>query len=126
MQTIDLSGFYGSADKYVHSLPMTPDLLLTEGVKYFAEKAGAYWFMDIVATEFVPKLSEEDYIIFIQVTVDSDNSAVIIGSDGDKGDGPKILHTRTIEYTDLPANSTFNFILMVGYEGNTLMLSSEY
>ena len=126
MQTIDLSGFYGTTDKYVHRLPMTPDLLLTEGVKYFAEKAGAYWFMDIVATEFVPKLSEEDYIIFIQVTVDSDNGAVIIGSDGGKGDAPKILHTRTIEYTDLPTNSTFNFILMVDYQGNTLMLPSEY
>ena len=126
MQTIDLSGFTGTTDKYVHRLPMTPDLLLTEGVKYFAEEAGAYWLMDIVATEFVPKLSDEDYIIFIQVTVDSDNGAVIIGSDGDKGDGPVILHTRTIEYTDLPTNSTFNFILTVDYQGTTLLLPSEY
>ena len=126
MQVVDLSGFYGTEHLYSHKLPMTPELRLTDGTKYFAEKCGAYWFMDIVATEFVPLLSEEDYIIFIQVTVDSDNGAVIIGSDGGKGDGPKILHTRTIEYTDLPINSTFNFILMVDYQGNTLMLPSEY
>ena len=122
MQTIDLSGFYGTTDKYVHRLPMTPDLLLTEGVKYFAEKAGAYWFMDIVATEFVPKLSEEDYIIFIEVAVKADNSALIYGHDGDKGDGQKTLHTRDIEYTDLPAPSEFKFILTDG----VLMLPSEY
>ena len=83
---------------------------------------GAYWFMDIVATEFLPLLSEEDYIIFIQITVDDTNSAVIVGTDGDKGGGPITLHTRTIEYTDLPTNSGFKFYLQDG----VLMLPSEY
>ena len=124
MQAVDLSGFTGTQCLYQHKLPMTPELLLTDGVKYFAEKCGAYWFMDIVATEFTPKLSDEDYVIFIQVTVSDDNSAVIIGSDGDEGDGPIILHTRTIEYTDLPPNSEFKFILT--RSPNTLMLPSEW
>jgi len=124
MQAVDLSGFTGTQCLYQHKLPMTPELLLTDGVKYFAEKCGAYWFMDIVATEFTLKLSDEDYVIFIQVTVSDDNSAVIIGSDGDKGDGPIILHTRTIEYTDLPPNSEFKFILT--RSPNTLMLPSEW
>ena len=118
----DFTAFTGSLNQYSHKLPMTPELRLTDGTKSFAEKMGAYWFMDIIATEFLPLLSEEDYIIFIEVTVDSDNGAVIIGTDGDKGDGPKILHTRVIEYTDLPPNSGFKFYLSDGL----LMLPSEY
>ncbi len=129
MQAVDLSGFHGTEHYYHHKLPMVHDLLLTDGTKYFAEKAGAYWFMDIVATEFMPLLSEEEYIIFIEVTVNDDNSAVIVGTDGDKGDGPITLHTRNIEYTDLPAPSEFKFILTVGNHvsgSGVLMLPSEY
>ena len=122
MQVVDLSGFYGTEHLYSHKLPMTPELRLTDGTKYFAEKCGAYWFIDIVATEFAPLLSEEDYIIFIEVAVKADNSALIYGHDGDKGDGQKTLHTRDIEYTDLPAPSEFKFILTDG----VLMLPSEY
>ena len=118
----DFAAFTGSLDQYSHQLPMTPELRLTDGTKAFAERMGAYWFMDIVATEFLPLLSEEDYIIFIQITVDDNNSAVIIGTDGDKGNGLKILHTRTIEYTDLLPNTGFKFYLSDGL----LMLPSEY
>ena len=118
----DFIAFTGSLNQYSHQLPMTPDLRLTVGTKAFAERMGAYWFMDIIATEFLPLLSEEDYIIFIQITVDDTNSAIIVGTDGDKGDGPKILHTRVIEYTDLPPNSGFKFYLSDGL----LMLPSEY
>ena len=118
----DFDAFTGSLNHYSHKLPMTPELRLTDGTKAFAEKMGAYWLMDIVATEFLPLLSEEDYIIFITVTVDDNNGAVIVGTDGDKGDGPVTLHTRNVEYTDLPTNSGFKFYLQDG----VLMLPSEY
>ena len=118
----DFDAFTGSLNHYSHKLPMTPELRLTDGTKAFAEKMGAYWLMDIVATEFLPLLSEEDYIIFITVTVDDNNGAVIVGTDGDKGDGPVTLHTRNVEYTDLPTGSSFKFYLQDG----VLMLPSEY
>jgi hypothetical protein len=118
----DFDAFTGSLNHYSHKLPMTPELRLTDGTKAFAEKMGAYWLMDIVATEFLPLLSEEDYIIFITVTVDDNNGAVIVGTDGDKGDGPVTLHTRNVEYTDLPTSSSFKFYLQDG----VLMLPSEY
>ena len=118
----DFDAFTGSLNHYSHKLPMTPELRLTDGTKAFAEKMGAYWLMDIVATEFLPLLSEEDYIIFITVTVDDNNGAVIVGTDGDKGDGPVTLHTRNVEYTDLPTSSSFKFYLRDG----VLMLPSEY
>ena len=118
----DFDAFTGSLNHYSHKLPMTPELRLTDGTKAFAEKMGAYWLMDFVATEFLPLLSEEDYIIFITVTVDDNNGAVIVGTDGDKGDGPVTLHTRNVEYTDLPTSSSFKFYLQDG----VLMLPSEY
>ena len=118
----DFDALTGSLNHYSHKLPMTPELRLTDGTKAFAEKMGAYWLMDIVATEFLPLLSEEDYIIFITVTVDDNNGAVIVGTDGDKGDGPVTLHTRNVEYTDLPTSSSFKFYLQDG----VLMLPSEY
>jgi len=118
----DFSAFTGSLNHYSHKLPMTPELKLTDGTKYFAEEYGAFWLMDIVATEFLPLLSDEDYIIFIEVNVKADNSALIYGHDGDKGDGQKTLHTRDIEFTDLPPSSHFKFYLTDG----VLMLPSEY
>ena len=118
----DFDAFTGGLTQYSHKLPLTPELRLTEGAKHFADAMGAYWLMDIIATEFLPLLSEEDYIIFIEVTVNDDNSAVIVGTDGDKGGGPITLHTRTIEYTDLPTNSGFKFYLQDG----VLMLPGEY
>ena len=79
----DLDAFTGSLTQYSHKLPLTPELRLTEGAKHFADTMGAYWLMDIIATEFLPLLSEEDPIIFIEVTVDDSNGAVIVGTDGD-------------------------------------------
>ena len=119
----DFDAFTGSLNQYSHQLPMTPELRLTDGTKAFAERMGAYWFMDIIATEFLPLLSEEDYIIFIQITVDDNNSAVIVGTDGDKGDGPVTLHTLHVAYTDLPRMETpYRFFLQDG----VLMLPGEY
>jgi hypothetical protein len=45
MQTqIDLSQFTGTENYYRHPFGKA---LFTDGVKYFAETAGAYWFIDI-------------------------------------------------------------------------------
>ena len=121
----DLDAFTGSLNQYSHKLPMTPELRLTDGTKYFAEKFGAYWFMDIVATEFLPLLSDEEYFIAITVTP-NEEGAVIVGTDGDKGDGPVTLHTRNIEYTDLFKDSSLGMEHKFYLTDGLLMLPSEY
>ena len=45
----DLSAFIGTEQWHRHAL--NRHMLVTDGVKYFAETAGCYWFLDIVATE---------------------------------------------------------------------------
>ena len=45
----DLTAFIGTENW--HRIGINRQMLLTDGVKYFAETAGCYWFLDIVATE---------------------------------------------------------------------------
>ncbi len=45
----DLSAFIGTENWHRHAL--NRHMLLTDGVVYFAETAGCWWFLDIVATE---------------------------------------------------------------------------
>ena len=59
---LDLSQFYGSDVQYRYKLPMTPELRMSEGVEYFAKEAGAFWFLDIVATEILP-MSKKKWVL---------------------------------------------------------------
>ena len=68
--TQDLRHFTGSMDLYKH-----PDflggILYTEGVQHFCEKAGAYWFLDIISTEIHSGHPDErlyDAFITLKVT----------------------------------------------------------
>jgi hypothetical protein len=93
-------------------------MLYTDGVQYFAEHAGhgAYWFLDIVATELHPKQVKpgDFYVIKLEV---AGNEAVIQIDDGDGN----VFWTRHIEYTDCPPG-IYKFYLV----HDVLLLPSEY
>jgi hypothetical protein len=88
----DLRHFTGSMDLYKQ-----PDflggLLYTEGVQHFCEKAGAYWFLDIISTE-IHSIHNQSYDAFITLTV-ADSQAWITVTDGDDN----VYYTRKIDYT---------------------------
>jgi hypothetical protein len=112
---IDLQQFTGTEQWFRHYL--NPKMLYTEGVQHFAEKAGhgAYWFLDIVATEIMPLLEKEPFIV-VRAFVDV-SQASIKADDGNDN----LLWTRHIEYTDCPPGS-WTFYLT----DNVLMVPSEY
>jgi hypothetical protein len=122
----DLSQFYGSDVQYRYKLPMTPELRMSEGVEYFAKEAGAFWFLDIVATEILPMAKKAgEYFVCIGLAVTRKQSAWIVATDGNDND----LYTKAIEYTDLPPNPNgkepvraYKFFLIDG----VLILPSEY
>ena len=114
MKTIDLSQFTGT-EKYHKTFLFNPTLKHTDGVQYFAETAGCYWFLDIVATEFYP-LTEQEPFLSSKMLV-ADGKAKIAVEDGDL----KILKTKQIEHTDCP-EGTYEFFLT----DDVLMLTSEY
>lgn len=116
----DLGQFTGTEQWFRHTL--VPSVTYTEGVQYFAEKAGAYWLLDILATE-LPKLVRKHGIVF--VTTKSDGHKADLVAVRDKGEPP--LWQRQIDFTNLPEGE-WSLWLSEGGPDNTIviMLPSEY
>ena len=111
---MELNQFTGT-ENYHRSCMFVPKMVHTDGVEYFCREASAYWFLDIVATEFF-KLQEVDYFLSIKMVV-ADGKATITVEDGDC----KVIATKNIEFTDCPVGE-YEFFLT----DNVLMLTSEY
>jgi len=113
--TIDLTQFFGTT-QYWRTQPMfAPKLVHTDGVQYFADTAGAYWFLDIVATEGY-ELHKKNPFMSINMEV-ADGKAVIAFEDGDLN----TLKIKKIAMTDCPSG-IYTFFLA----DNVFMLTSEY
>ncbi|MDP3308277.1 MAG: hypothetical protein Q8S50_08440 [Methylotenera sp.] len=104
--------FSGTEHYYAHNFG---GMTYTDGVKYFADKVGAYWFLDIVSTELMLPADKEGFISIHLVSADS--KAVAKADDGNYN----VFWTRKIEYTDCPAGD-WQFYLT----NRVLMLPSEY
>jgi hypothetical protein len=109
----DLSNFTGTENWYRHNL--MHDTVYTDGVKYFAEKAGAYWFLDIVDTELFP-LQKKEGFLSITMTV-ANEQASIVATDGNL----TTLWNKEISFTDCP-DGEYRFY----FTDNVLLLTSEY
>ena len=59
MTDLDLTQFTGTEAYYRWSV-LFPKVVLTDGTKYLAETAGAYWLMDVIASHLpsVPKTEQ--------------------------------------------------------------------
>ncbi|NBT76573.1 MAG: hypothetical protein EBT15_11550 [Betaproteobacteria bacterium] len=110
---IDLSQFYGTEAYYRY--PLTQSVFYTDGVKYFAEQAGAYWFLDIVFSEYEPLMRREGFIT-VNLSV-YDGQADITVTDGDD----KTLANKHIHLTDCPSGEYLFF-----FTNDVFMVSSEY
>jgi len=129
MQTADLNMFTGTEGYMRYNMPLTPkdqQMLLTDGAHYFAENCGggAYWLMDIIQTEVVPLLTEENYFISIKMDVlqgENNKVATIVADDGNDN----LLWSRDIGFTDADIG-TWKFYLIDDGRQKVLMLPSEY
>lgn len=109
----DLQQFTGTENWYRHYF--IRDVTFTDGVKYFAETAGAWWFVDDCIIEYSPLMREHG---FLTITLDVSNSkAKITVDDGNDN----VLATREIPYTDCP-DGTYRFY----FTNDVLLLPSEY
>lgn len=98
---------------------LTPNAVLTDGTKYLAEAAGAFWLMDAVAS-YLPQFSgRQDFIVAKLVRTGSQAELTL-----DDGNG-RVLERQHIEYTDFPMQ-TFQLYACWGGEYWVLMLCSEY
>lgn len=108
-----LRQFTGSEYWFRHGL--NRDVTYTDGVAFFAENAGAYWFLDIVVTELYPLLLAEDFLI---VVLHVEGSKAKITADDGNGN---VLWSRSIDWTSCPEGEWKFF-----FTNNVLLLPSEY
>lgn len=112
-----LAQCYGTEQWYRHRL--VKGMLYTDGVQCFAEHGGgqgAYWFVDIVATEYWPLLRKQAFL-HIVLSVTADASAIIKVDDGNS----KVLAEKSLDFTDMQPGD-WHFYLT----DNVLLLRSEY
>jgi len=108
---MNLSQFTGTEQWYRHPFSK---VTYTDGVKYFADQAGAYWFLDIAVCLPMEFPNEKFYSVCLDV---SDGKAKLVVDDGNDN----VLMNKDIDFTDCP-NGEYRFFLT----NDVLMLTSEY
>ena len=111
----NLSLFTGTERYY----RLYPHAVLTDGTKYLAEEAGAYWLMDAIASYLPQFTGREDFIVAKLVRTGSKAQLTL-----DDGNG-RVLDQQHIPYTDFPMTSIQLFACWGG-EFWVVMLCSEY
>lgn len=120
--TKELGGFTGTVN-YYKSFP--PGVYLTDGIKYVADRASAYWLFSDVSILIKGKYKTAPFQVW-SLDVQPDNTARLTMREDS---GEPLLHDQTIEYTDFPVG-TFEFWAVQGYVERmndfVIMLKSEY
>ena len=109
----ELLQFIGTENWYKHWAGL---LHYTDGIKYLADKAGAYWLVDLVAS-YQHKLKGAPFQLW-SIKVNDDKTAVV---EMREDIGLEPLVTQRIEFTDFPL-ADFEFYISNG----VLMLKGEY
>lgn len=97
--------------------------LLTDGTKYLAEKAGAFWLMDAIASHQMNGKVAAEEMQFWKLVVDAESKATLTCDDGNGN----ILVTQEIPYTNFPLPEITVYVQDSEYlAGLVVMLPSEY
>jgi hypothetical protein len=110
-----MSQFHGSEHWYRHGL--VPTILFTDGAKYVADAAGAYWLLDEIALaqRYVKAVAAEEFQAW-KLSVKSDSTATLSCEDGNYN----VVFSKAIEFTDFPDEG-----ISLWFENNTIYLPSE-
>ena len=112
----ELAQFTGSENWYRHALVRS--ILFTDGAKYLADKAGAYWLLDEIALiqPYEKAVAAEEFQVW-KLTVRTDNTATLTCDDGNG----RVVFTKEIEFTDFPLPE-----ITLYFQNNTILLPGEY
>ena len=94
----DLVQFCGTENWWKH---WTGRVTFTDGVKFLAEKAGAFWLIDLVASHQTARLRREEFQIWT-LTVDRSKTPMAVATCQADTDSP-VLVRQEIELHGLPA-----------------------
>ena len=111
----DLDQFTGGDEWTRHSL--NRNILYTEGVRYLAETAGAYWLLDIIASvQHLAKVRAEEFQVWTLTLNKTGNGAVVKCDDGNGN----VVYTQRIPFTDFPLPS-----VKLYFTNTVILLPSE-
>lgn len=124
----ELQHFTDDLERWRH--PLYRKLIYTPGIRHLAERAGAYWLIDAIASwlssrQFRAAVQHDTRIgdiHFWKLAVADDRSAVLTAV-ADSGEKP-FIH-QAIEFTDFPLAA---IDLYCAFDGShwTMMLPNEY
>ncbi len=110
-----LSQFTGTEEWYYH--PLFKRYRYTEGVKFLAGEAGAYWLLEkILSNQILPEIKVEGFQLW-KLTVDENKKATLTCDDGNG----VVIYTEQITYTDFPLDEISFY-----FTDSVLLLPSEY
>jgi hypothetical protein len=111
-----LDQFTGSENWYRHGI--NRKILFTDGAKYLADQAGAYWLLDEIAIiqPHDARVAAEEFQVW-KLTVRPDHTATLSCDDGNGN----IVFTKEIEFTDFPLDEATLY-----FANNVIHLPSEY
>jgi hypothetical protein len=112
----DLNQFTGSENWYRHGI--NRNILFTDGAKFVADQAGAYWLLDEIAIiqRHNKRVASEEFQ-FWKLAVRPDRTATLTCDDGNG----TIVFTKEIEYTDFPLDE-----ITLYFTNNVIYLPSEH
>ena len=93
-------------------------MLFTDGAKYVADQAGAYWLLDEIAIiqQHNTRVAAEDFQVW-KLAVHADQTSVLTCDDGNGN----VIFSKPIEYTDFPPEG-----ITLYCTNNTILLPREY
>lgn len=112
----NLQGFYGT--EHYYKVGLTP-IVITDGVKYFADTCECYWLLDILCYNLFKK-HQELGALFIDIEVNKRGTCHITVRE-DK-DMPIIFEKKQRDICNIIPSGNYRIWLM----NNVLLLPSEY
>ena len=109
----NLKQFTGTEQWYKN--PLFPQYLYTDGVKYLAEAAGAYWLIDYVFSNQILETIKKQPFQLRELTIDN-NEATMKVEDGNE----MLIKEFKISYTDFPLEK-----FTLWFADGVLLLPSE-
>ena len=117
-----LAQFTGSATFTRHGLVRS--VLMTEGVAFLADEAGAHWLLDAISSyQREARARAEPFQAWSLVVNAATRSAVLAMTDGNS---PTEIIRQEIDYTDFPLAKMELWAIAEGDDHRVLMLPSEY
>ena len=112
----ELAQFTGTENWYRHAI--NRKVLFTDGVKFLADRTGAYWLIDEIAIiqPYEARVSAQEFQVW-KLKVSEDHSAVLTCGDGND----HVVFAKRISFTDFPLEE-----ITLWFTDNTVLLPSEY